>query len=67
MKLFFKIKLSIQPENLLEAFCDMFKIDRWSPSNYKNADGSTHIFSWGYNNCDQNDPRRVERGIEVEY
>jgi capsule polysaccharide export protein KpsE/RkpR len=27
MKLFLKIKLLIQPENLLKAFCDLFKIN----------------------------------------
>jgi hypothetical protein len=33
----------------------------------KNADGSTDIYSRGYNNCTVSDPRRVERGIQVKY
>ncbi len=28
---------------------------------------STHISSFGYNTCNTNDSRRVERGIEVDY
>lgn len=34
---------------------------------YKNANGSTHINSYGYNTCSLTDPRRVERGIEITY
>ena len=33
----------------------------------KNADGSTNIYSRGYNTCDTSHPRRVERGVEVTY
>lgn len=33
----------------------------------KNLDGSTHIYSRGYNTCDTTNPRRVERGVEVTY
>lgn len=33
----------------------------------KNADGTTYIKSRGYNTCDINNTRRVERGIEVTY
>jgi hypothetical protein len=33
----------------------------------KNPSGTTHIASYGYNNCNMSDPRRVERGIEVRY
>jgi hypothetical protein len=33
----------------------------------KDTDGSTHIYSRGYNTCDISNPRRVERGIEVDY
>jgi len=33
----------------------------------KNQDGSTYVASYGYNNCNPSDPRRVERGIEVTY
>ena len=33
----------------------------------KNADGSTNIYSRGYNTCDASHPRRVERGVEVTY
>ena len=45
-----------------------------SPTNYcvivtvtKNLSGSTYIKSRGYNTCDTNNPRRIERGIEVTY
>jgi hypothetical protein len=34
---------------------------------YKNPDASTKIYSYGYNNCNSSDSRRVERGIEVQY
>lgn len=33
----------------------------------KNANGTTYIKSRGYNTCDMNDPRRIERGVEVLY
>lgn len=33
----------------------------------KNADGTTYIKSRGYNTCDTNHPRRIERGVEVTY
>ena len=33
----------------------------------KNTNGSTYIKSRGYNTCDTSNPRRVERGIEVDY
>jgi len=33
----------------------------------KNANGTTHIYSRGYNTCDTSNPRRVERGVEVSY
>lgn len=33
----------------------------------KNPDGSTYIKSRGYNTCDINNPRRIERGVEVDY
>lgn len=33
----------------------------------KNADGTTHIESRGYNTCDSSNLRRVERGVEVTY
>lgn len=33
----------------------------------KRVDGTTHIKSKGYNTCDTNNPRRVERGVEVTY
>ena len=29
--------------------------------------GTTHIYSKGYNTCDTSNPRRVERGLEVNY
>ncbi len=31
----------------------------------KNVDGTTSIYSRGYNTCDTSHPRRVERGIEI--
>lgn len=33
----------------------------------KNIDGTTKIYSRGYNTCDTSNPRRVERGLEVDY
>ena len=33
----------------------------------KESDEDTHIDSRGYNTCDPNSPRRVERGVEVDY
>ncbi len=33
----------------------------------KNPSGTTKINAYGYNNCNQSDPRRVERGVEVNY
>ena len=32
-----------------------------------NDNGTTYVSSKGYNNCNPNDPKRVERGIEVTY
>ncbi|KKP56173.1 MAG: hypothetical protein UR80_C0037G0004 [Parcubacteria group bacterium GW2011_GWB1_35_5] len=32
----------------------------------KNTDGSTYIKSRGYNTCDTSNPRRIERGIEID-
>lgn len=33
----------------------------------KNLDGSTNIRSKGYNTCDTSNPRRMERGVEINY
>jgi hypothetical protein len=34
---------------------------------YSGSSLMTHINSYGYNNCDISDPRRVERGIEINF
>jgi len=34
---------------------------------FKLTDGSTRIESQGYNTCDENNPRRVERAVRVTY
>lgn len=33
----------------------------------KAADASTYIFATGYNTCDAENPRRIERGLKVTY
>ncbi len=34
---------------------------------YKASNGSTQIYTQGYNTCDTTSPRRVERGLKVTY
>jgi hypothetical protein len=34
---------------------------------YKSSDGSTFIYSSGFNTCDATNPRRIERGLKVTY
>ncbi|HRH24088.1 MAG TPA: pilus assembly PilX N-terminal domain-containing protein [Candidatus Paceibacterota bacterium] len=34
---------------------------------YKNSDASTQIYALGYNTCDTNNTRRIERGLKVTY
>lgn len=34
---------------------------------HKNQVGVTNIYANGYNTCNQNDPRRIERGLKVFY
>jgi hypothetical protein len=34
---------------------------------YSGVNLMTHVYAYGYNNCNTSDPRRVERGIEVLY
>ncbi len=34
---------------------------------FKASDGSTFIYSSGFNTCDASNPRRIERGLKVTY
>lgn len=34
---------------------------------YKASSGSTQIYTQGYNTCTESSPRRIERGLKIEY
>ncbi len=46
-------------------FCAKVEVAKVASGNYRGAlQGKTLVTAWGYSNCDENSPRRVERAVE---